>query len=666
MKKLLIAAVCLATMGGFFAGCSDNDGTEDAKNPAAPSIALNGGGGNIDQTQELTDGMSLKVNVTAEGKIQDLTVSISSSFLTEEMLNTVGLGTSFSLANPASAELAAGLAELGFPVGERLIGQTSLQIDISQFVPLIMAYNRTSDHKFTLAVTDAKGQHATKTLTLHLTGRGAPTIVLVDGDIDRTQEIEESMSVRISVEAPGAIAGFTVRIDSPALTPEILAAVGLAQTLDLVNPGEMAAGLTELKFPVGDAVSGQTAVSFDISTLVPLIARIYTQTSDHKFTLTVTDAKEQTTAKVLTFHLTGASAISYNDDADLWANTATVTAENLPEGATVQYRVKNAEKWTDAMLVEGSTWRLAPAWNASKNDAKLDIYTIEPGTGIFAGTTYEYRIVEGAGEGRALASGSFTTAAGDVIPNGDMSGWSKKEITMSGKVYPITYPNAENQHFWDSGNNMFLEQYDETGKPKLYTPLCAPSEDGGAACLKAQKVLGSVFASGNMFTGKFEYAGMSGTAHFGQPYVWTARPKTLKLRYKAKVGVIDKLGSYDPDKDSYEGKQDRSCVFVAVVNWASQHGVTSGVTQPSGMWNPADAKSFDEGAVLGYGQRIITESTDGWVELTIPVQWYDKEAANPSSAKFSLVISCATSVRGDYLTGCSTNEMFVDDFQWVY
>ena len=66
------------------------------------------------------------------------------------------------------------------------------------------------------------------------------------GDIDQPQEITNPMSVKISVTAPGAIAGFTVTIDSPALTAEMLAKVGLATELNLVNPGSMAEALGAL------------------------------------------------------------------------------------------------------------------------------------------------------------------------------------------------------------------------------------------------------------------------------------------------------------------------------------------------------------------------------------------------------------------------------------
>ena len=451
-----------------------------------------------------------------------------------------------------------------------------------------------------------------------------PTIALDGGDIDQPQEITNPMSVKIGVTAPGAIAGFTVTIDSPALTAEMLATVGLATELNLVNPGSMAEALGALGFPSGEAVSGKTALTFDISKLVPMIAQIYNETSDHKFILKVTDAKGKSTTKTLTCHLTGKVALAYNNDADLWANTATVTAANVPDGGSVQYRVKGAADWTDAVLVEGSKYRLAPVYETSKNAAGLDVHTIKAGTGVFAATTYEVRIAK---DGQAVDSKEFATAVGDKIPNGDMSGWSKKQMTTDGKTFwPITYPNAEGNSVWDSGNNMFLEQYNDDGTPTIFTPLCRQDETEPG----------------------------------------TARPRALKVRYKAQIGKIDKVGSYDPDGASYQDKQDCARIFVAVVNWKAQHGVTSGMTEPAGMWDPAVKTSLDEGAILGYGDLVITQTATGWVEATLPFNWYAKDAANPASAPFSLVISCATSMRGDYLTGCSTNTMQVDDFEWAY
>ena len=157
---------------------------------------------------------------------------------------------------------------------------------------------------------------------------------------------------------------------------------------------ELQQALGALGFPSGEAVSGKTALTFDISALVPMIAQIYNETSDHKFILKVTDAKGKSTTKTLTCHLTGKVALAYNNDADLWANTATVTAANVPDGGSVQYRVKGAADWTDAVLVEGSKYRLAPVYETSKNAAGLDVHTIKAGTGVFAATTYEVRIAK--------------------------------------------------------------------------------------------------------------------------------------------------------------------------------------------------------------------------------------------------------------------------------
>ena len=617
-------------------------------------------GGDIDQPQEITNPMSVKIGVTAPGVIAGFTVTIDSPALTDEMLAAVGLAAELNLVNPGS--MAEALGALGFPSGEAVSGKTALTFDISALVPMIAAiYEETSDHKFILKVTDAKGQSTTKTLTCHLTA--APTIALDGGDIDQLQEITNPMSVKIGVTAPGVIAGFTVTIDSPALTDEMLAAVGLAAELNLVNPGSMAEALGALGFPSGEAVSGKTALTFDISALVPMIAQIYNETSDHKFILKVTDAKGKSTTKTLTCHLTGKAALAYNNDADLWANTATVTTANVPDGGSVQYRIKGAADWTDAVLVEGSKYRLAPVYETSKNAAGLDVHTIKAGTGVFAATNYEVRIAK---DGQTVDSKEFATAAGDKIPNGDMSGWSKRIwIDGSNNEYPITYPNPEGMKVWDSGNNAFLEQ--NNGEESLFTPLCRQDEtEPGTARLQARMVLGFVFAPGNMFTGDFDYSGFSGTVNFGKPYAWTARPRALKVRYKAQVGKIDKVGSYDPDKDSYKDQPDRARIFVAVVNWKAQHGVTSGMTEPAGMWDPAAKTSLDEGTILGYGDLVITQTATGWVEATLPFNWYAKDAANPASAPFSLVISCATSIRGDYLTGCSTNTMQVDDFEWVY
>lgn len=329
---------------------------------------------------------------------------------------------------------------------------------------------------------------------------------------------------------------------------------------------------------------------------------------------------------------------------DLWANTATLDFGDVtPE--SVQYRVSGTETWFPAELVDG-VFTIAPVWNESTNDAGLTVYTVEEGTGIFAGQTYEFQA-----NGQIVTGATYTAGDGDVIPNGDMSQWSLKDGSLP-------YPNAEGESFWDSGNNSLASAFGAN--------LCQEDPDNeGVAYLSANMVLGSVFAPGNMYTGDFIMSGISGSANFGKVYDWTARPSALKLSYKAEVGVIDKNGSYDSEGESYLGQQDITRVYAVVIDWTAQHSVSSGLTEPAGMWDPATANSVEEGKIIGYASLNITENQADFTDVEIPFVWYDTEA-KPASGNYSIVISCATSNRGDYLTGCSTNKLWVDNFEWVY
>ena len=626
-----------------------------------PVIALEEG--NIDQPQEITPTMKAKVNVSAPGAIAGFTVKIDSPALTADMLSTVGLAEELDLVNPGN--MAGALSTFGFPVGDEVKDQTSVSFDISKLVPMIaLIYNETSDHKFILKVTDAKGKSATKTLTCHLTGIEAPTIALEEGDIDQPQEITPTMKAKVNITAPGAIAGLTVTIDSPALTPEALAQFGLGTELNLVNPGDMAAALGNMGFPVGDEVKDQTSVSLDISKLAPMISLlyIYNVTSNHKFTVTVTDAKEQSTTKTLTCHLTAKTTLAYNKDADLWANTATVSVEALPEGAGVQYRIKGAADWIDAELVEGSTYKLAPVWTSAKNDAGQDIHSIQAGTGIMAAKTYEVRVVK---NGETIDATEFITAAGDKIPNGDMSGWSTVSRAGLGKPADVAYPNAENaEAFWDCGNN------------GITTTLCTSTEEKVGAAAPAAKLASKnmfVLAAGNLFTGSFDYANMTGTVDFGRKYAWTARPSALKLKYTATVGKVDVVRAKGdmPPVDIKKDDPDNARIFVAIVDWTAPHRVVSAMTTTTGPWDPVNGPDVvSEGKVIGYGSLTIPESASDDADAALKdtelqIYWYDK-TAKPADGNYSLVISCACNAYGDYFTGCSKNTMYVDDFEWVY
>ena len=479
-------------------------------------------------------------------------------------------------------------------------------------------------------------------------GNGTITIEWATNPDFDTIAIESNMAGKavIEIKAEAGIKSLQLNINSPALTDDVLALVGLSTSVDLATvelTAEQAAIVAGL--PFGDAVKDQTAVMFDVSNLVPMILALPNNAGDHVFSIVVTDNNNKTAEKDLVFNYTEPANLSVSN-IDLWANTALVTAKGLSEDAKVQYREQGTEAWFDATANDNGTYTIAPVWNESTNNAGLTVYTSAEGTGVWAGKTYEYRILEGETE---TFSSTFTPeGTGDIIPNGDMSNWSLKDGSLP-------YPNAEGDTLWDSGNNtltfgLTLCQEDTVTK--------------GVACLSSGLVLGSVFTPGNMFTGDFIMSGFTGTAYFGKPYTWTARPKALKVRVKAEVGKITHTGTNDPEGENLKDKQDKAVVFAAVVDWTAQHGVTSGLAKPTGVWHPTQYDKLDEGAILGYASHYIEGNTNDYEEIEIPFEWYNNTAM-PSN-DYTLVISCAASYRGDYLTGCSTNKMWIDSFEWVY
>ena len=52
------------------------------------------------------------------------------------------------------------------------------------------------------------------------------------------------------------------------------------------------------------------------------------------------------------------------------------------------------------------------------------------------------------------------------------------------------------------------------------------------------------------------------------------------------------------------------------------------------------------------------------VEVELPFYYYDR--VTKPQGNYTLVISCSANAYGDYMCGCDSNVMYVDDFEWVY
>lgn len=336
-------------------------------------------------------------------------------------------------------------------------------------------------------------------------------------------------------------------------------------------------------------------------------------------------------------------------DYDLWRNTVTLRARVFDAGASaVTFGLRSkAGEWQEVAGTNSGdgywTATLGAEWVESTNENGQTIYTPKAGTGVWAEGEYECRAM--IGEQESLAS--FTTAGGQSIPGGDMEDGS------------MSCFNNNHGSFWDSGNNSYTPQ------------LCTQQEKSGSKCaLLAATTSFGVMAAGNLFTGSFNQSGFNGTVSFGQPYDWQARPQKMHLLFYAEVlGLVNKNQHDGPLAND---TQDQARIYVAIVDWSTPHGVTSGTSDPTGVWDPAkgiyggDNTTEASGKIIAYGSYFIKEQSSGgeMLPLDLTLHYYDKETK--PSGSYTLVISCATSAYGDYMNGCSTNRLYVDDFQWVY
>lgn len=137
-------------------------------------------GGDSDQTKPMVVGRGFNIkevqivpssgelvcviDITASHRLSHLYVTIDSEVLSEDELAGVGLKKNFDLAYPEELEEALG-GGLGFPVGDQVIGQKTLEFNITKFVPLLSMLG-SGTHKFIIKAVDQKNGTVEETLTL--------------------------------------------------------------------------------------------------------------------------------------------------------------------------------------------------------------------------------------------------------------------------------------------------------------------------------------------------------------------------------------------------------------------------------------------------------------------------------------------------------------------
>lgn len=476
-----------------------------------------------------------------------------------------------------------------------------------------------------------------------------PKINVSGVNADQPCNVMDVNDIDIMAVADGGILSLVISISSPALDSETLTAIGLEEKFDLAAPGKCEEGLKMLGLPCGGDVRNSKTLNFSLTCFLKYFKSIMNLTADHCISLALTDCQRQDYSCRIVLHQDAVIGISVKN-ADMWNRTADIVLDScFPEDAVVSYRVKGTDEWAEAVCIdkEERIYKPEPRWKESKNEAGLTVYTMDSLTGIKAGTEYEIRVSDSYGN--ELSSLGYSSPLGDELPNNDFSMWFTKNGKDNGLAYPNAAPAIAPEGFWDSGNN--------DASRKLCIPL-----DGGGAWLRSGQTMG-ILTSGNIFSGDFVFSGLQGTVFFGKHFEWTARPSTLIIKYSATQGTID-CEKYTSGK---KGTHDKGIIQLSVVEWDSQHQCSSGIMgAPSGSWDPMVQDSTDEGPVIGYASKFIVQDTDGFVQERIPFFWYDKDAGCPALSAFNIVVSIANSYLGDYLTGCSGNEMKIKYIGFEY
>ena len=198
--------------------------------------------------------------------------------------------------------------------------------------------------------------------------------------------------------------------------------------------------------------------------------------------MSVTDLAGQTTVQDLTFHYGQVTL----ETADLWQNTATlkIVPSATAASATLEYKRSTDDAWQQATVSDNGdgtfTAAIEPTWSSSTNEMGKTVYEPDYATGVFAGTTYDYRLKL---DGTEKETGRFTTAKGDVIPNADMSEWSTVSRAGLSGSKDVPYPNKTGDSFWDCGNN------------GITTDLCSSTTDKFGAAVPAAKLQSKICSS---------------------------------------------------------------------------------------------------------------------------------------------------------------------------
>lgn len=357
---------------------------------------------------------------------------------------------------------------------------------------------------------------------------------------------------------------------------------------------------------------------------------------------------------------------------DLWRNRAEVEIVAPSSATTVELEYKRTFE-TDWIRVpataQGGIYvaEIAPEWVATTNEDGKPARRLDSGKGVFAGYTYEYRVVL---DGAAEPALTFDTDKGPVIPNGDMETWNEYN---TGGTATAWFPCAvsevgENKGvgatylgFWGTGNAAMPD----AGTGKLTTPADdpRPGSTGTKSMSGGSKKVVGTFAAGNLFTGYFSKVnGISGgDVAMGRPFVFAARPRAVSFWYKYTPGT----GTGTNNTLTTEDKQDRARVWMCCGDFKGPHTVTSGASNSATFIDETAATlpGKPDEPIYGYMSWTSGDAQTEWKHVEMPIMWNDVPGQPVANY---LIMAATASYRGDYMEGVVGSKIWVDDLEFIY
>lgn len=342
--------------------------------------------------------------------------------------------------------------------------------------------------------------------------------------------------------------------------------------------------------------------------------------------ITVTDPRGRTNEGYLT---SGPGAAIAPERGDIWAGHVDAKGFILDETLTdpVQFAYRTV----------GGAWSYVDAAkNGSEYTAKIPGLTPE--------TAYEMDLKIGSDLVGVIRT--FTTDAAPQMPNSSFDAW----FSASSKWYPGT---STTDQYWDTANKGIAASQQPTLPVSNLVELHPGAAEGDQGAYMKPTVYFSKFAAGNLYTGIFgsiTLVPVGANVKFGRPF--TGRPTSLKGWLKANPGAI----THSTLAEKPTGSTDEFQIYVMLTDWTDQRVVNTGSV----------STLIDNAAnyVIAYGDIAEAGFTNtqvyDWTEFEIPITWRDDRI--PS---YIVVVAC-TSKYGDYFTGSTNSELWVDDFELVY